>query len=120
MRHLYVFFLLAACAHESASQYAAERTAELRAEYPPGRTTRTDVASRQGHAPMVTLARPGTGWTARIVLDAETRTGALIARADEYVSPAGTSAGLLTLAHVWYFYDRDDHVVDVVWERMGD
>ncbi len=120
MRSLVLVLLLSACAPASPSQTAAQRTAELRAEYPPGKTTRAEVAARLGHAPEIALTRPSTGWTSPVVLDAETRTGALIARAEKYVSPTGTSAGLLTLAHVWYFYDRDDLVVDVVWERMGD
>ena len=112
--------LLSACAHEGAAQYAEQRSAELRAAYPPGKTSRADVLSRLGHAPEVSLARPSTGWTQAFVLDVEQRTGALIARAEKYVGPATTSAGFLTLAHVWYFYDRADILVDVVWERTGD
>ena len=111
--------LLSACTHESAAQYAEQRSAELRAAYPPGKTSRADVLSRWGHAPEISLARPSTGWTQAFVLDVEQRTGALIARAEKYVGPATTSAGL-SLAHVWYFYDRADVLVDVVWERMGD
>lgn len=116
MRALAFAFLLSACAHES----VLDRNAELRAEFPPGKTSRADVQARQGHAPEVSLARPDTGWTSRVVLDTEERTGTLVARAEKYVSPTSTSAGFLTLAHVWYFYDRADVLVDVVWERMGD
>ena len=32
----------------------------------------------------------------------------------------GTSAGLLTLSHTWFFYDASDVVVDVEFERQGD
>ena len=120
MRFLVLALLLSACAHESAAQYADRQTAELRAEFPPGKTSRAEVLAKNGHAPEIVLTRPDTGWTSRLVLDAEQRTGASIARAEKYVSPTGTSGGFLTLAHVWYFYDGADVLVDVVWERMGD
>lgn len=120
MRFLVLVLVLSACAHESVTHYAEQRTAELRAEFPPGKTSRADVLSREGHEPQIALTRPSTGWTQPFVREVEDRTGSVVARADKYVSPTGTSAGLLSLAHVWYFYDRADVLVDVVWERMGD
>lgn len=120
MRFLVLALFLSACAHESATQYADRQTAELRALFPPGKASRADVLAKNGHGPQFALVRPDTGWTAHVVLDAEERTHSYIARAEKYVSPAGTSAGFMTLAHVWYFYDRADLVVDVVYERMGD
>src|SRR5512144_1574577 len=106
MRPLLLALLLSSCAHESVTQYADRQTAELRAQFPPGKASRAAVLAQNGHGPEIALTRPDTGWTSRVVLDAEQRTGAYIARAEKYVSPTGTSAGLLTLAHVWYFYDR--------------
>ena len=121
MRSLLFVLVFAACGpRESAAQYAERQTAELRQETPPGKTNRADVVARFGHEPEIALTRPSTGWESKLVLDAEQRSGALIARADKYSRPSGTSAGFLTLEHVWYFYDRADVLVDVRWQRMGD
>lgn len=116
MRWALVFLL--ACAHGSVTDHAAKRTAELRALDPPGKATRTEVEARWGR-PEVSLVRPDIGWKHPFVLEVENRTGAFIARAEKFIGPEGTSAGV-TLAHVWYFFDRFDVVVDVIYERMGD
>jgi len=113
---------LAACATETTverARHAERESAAIRAQFPPGRATRAEVRARWGR-PEMALARPSTGWSKAFVLDVEQKTGAYVARVERHVSPAGTSAGLLTLEHVWFFYDPDDVVVDVEWERAGD
>ena len=87
--------------------------------FPPGKATHADVETRAGAAER-SLTRPSTGWTQPFIRDVEDRTGLVIVRADKHVSPTGTSAGFFTLEHVWYFFDRADVLVDVVWERTGD
>ncbi len=119
-RYLALALLLSACTYETAAERNAQRTAELRAEFPPGTTHRADVLERYGRAPEISLARPSEGWDEGIVRDAEERTGSEVARAEKYVAPTGTSAGFMTLEHVWYFYDRDEALVDVVFQRIGD
>lgn len=111
--------LFFACSHESPAVYANARTNELRATFPPGKATRAEVIARAGDHPQVSLARPSTGWQEPFIRDVEDRSGLVVGRAEKYVSPMTTSAGL-TLSHVWYFYDRFDVLVDVVWDHMGD
>jgi hypothetical protein len=118
-RALALVVLLLGCAHESVAQDAAARTNALRAQFPPGKATRTDVIARAGDHPQIALVRPSLGWSQPFIRDVEDRTGLVVARAEKYVSPMATSA-FYTLAHVWYFYDRADTLVDVEWERMGD
>jgi hypothetical protein len=109
-----------ACASTSASTepFAAQRTAELRARSPPDHATRNDVTARWGTA-QVAWRRPLGGWTNPFVVAVERRVATPVARAEEYVAPMRTSAGF-TLEHVWFFFDADDIVVDVMWVRMGD
>ena len=118
MKRALVLAVLVGCAHESVARDAATRTRELRAQFPPG-STRADVVARAGDHPAFALTRPSLGWSQPFIRDVEDRTGLVVARADEYVSPMATSA-FFTLAHVWYFYDRADVLVDAMWERMGD
>jgi hypothetical protein len=117
-RALVLLLLVFGCAHESVAQDAAARTNALRAKFPPGTATRADV-ERSGEHPTTSLVRPSLGWDLPFIRDVEDRTGLVVARADEYVSPTATSMWF-TLGHVWYFYDRADVVVDVTWDRMGD
>ena len=116
---VFVALLAAGCAHESATLDAHARTNALRARFPPGKATRAEVMERAGASPEISLARPSTGWTHAFIRDVEDKSGLIVARAEKYVSPMATSM-YFTLAHVWYFYDRFDVLVDVEWERMGD
>jgi hypothetical protein len=118
-RALALLFVVFGCAHESVTADAAARTNALRAQFPPGKATRADVVARAGEHPAIALTRPSLGWSQPFIRDIEDRTGLVVARAEKYVSPMATSA-FFTLAHVWYFYDRADVLVDVEWERMGD
>jgi len=117
-RVLALVFVLG-CAHESVAQDAAARTDALRAKFPPGKATRADVIASAGDHPEIALTRPSLGWSQPFIRDIEDRTGLVVARAEEYVSPMATSV-FFTLQHVWYFYDRADVLVDAVWQRMGD
>ena len=120
MKAFAIAVLLLGCAHDgSVARYASARTEELRAQFPPGKATRAEVTARAGDQPQFSLARPSLGWQQEFIRDVEDRSGLIVARAEKYISPMATSAGL-TLAHVWYFYDRFDVLVDVEWERMGD
>lgn len=114
-----VVLLAAACGGQSVQMDANARTNELRARFPPGKATRAEVMERVGGRPEISLARPSTGWSPAFIRDVEDKSGLIVARAEKYVSPMATSAWY-TLAHVWYFYDRFDVLVDVEWERMGD
>lgn len=114
-----VALLSAACASQSVQQDANARTSELRARFAPGKATRAEVMERAGGRAEISLARPSTGWTHAFIRDVEDKSGLIVARAEKYVSPMATSA-FYTLAHVWYFYDRFDVLVDVQFERMGD
>ena len=121
MRLLLAALLLSACAETAAedARYAERESAQLRAQFPPGKSTRAEVAARWGK-PETTLTRPSIGWSLPFVLDVEQKTGAYVARVEKYVGPTATSAGFLTLEHVWFFYDSDENVVDAEWERTGD
>jgi len=114
-----VVVFAAGCASQSVQQGATARTNELRARFPPGKATRAEVIERTGGRPEISLARPSTGWTHAFIREVEDKSGLVVARAEKYVSPTATST-YFTLAHVWYFYDRFDVLVDVEWERMGD
>jgi hypothetical protein len=104
---------------ESVERDAAARTSQLRAQFPPGKATRADVVARLGDHPAFVMTRPSLGWEQPFIRDVEDRTGLVVARADNYVSPTATSMWF-TLEHVWYFYDRAGVLVDVEWERLGD
>ena len=120
MRYVLALMVLSiGCAHTSVADDAAARTNAIRAELPPGKATRADVAARTGGHPAIVLERPTLGWSQPFIRDVEDRTGLVVARAEKYVSPTRTSA-FYTLEHVWYFYDRTDVLVDAVWLRMGD
>lgn len=123
MRFAILFFLLllAACAHDNS--FVEGRTARLREAFPTGQATRDGVHARLGE-PMISVVRPDIGWKnegiGALAIRTEERTGALVGRVEKHVLPDVTNAYGLTLAHVWYFYDRFDVVADVVWERWGD
>ena len=119
MKKILFVLLLVGCAHESVALDANARTNELRARFQPGKATRAEVMERAGGQPQISLARPSTGWTHAFIRDVEDKSGLIVARAEKYISPMATSVWF-TLAHVWYFYDRFDVLVDVEWERMGD
>jgi len=121
MKRALLLLLLAVlgCAHESVAQDTASRTNALRAQFAPGKATHADVVTRNGSKPQIALERPSLGWSQPFIRDVEDRTGLVVARAEKYISPMATSA-FFTLAHVWYFYDRADVLVDVQFERMGD
>jgi hypothetical protein len=112
VRYLALLLLLVGCAHDH-----RDRAAEAHAAFPQG-TSRAEVDERWGE-PLVTKTRPDIGWTDPDVLAIEERTGTLVYRFDQHVLNDTTSFWI-TLSQFACFYDRDDRVIDVVWERTGD
>jgi len=47
------------------------------------------------------------------VLEVEQRTGVLVYRMENHVTPTTTSAYGLTLAHTWCYFDRDGKLLDL-------
>ncbi|HEY8091531.1 MAG TPA: hypothetical protein VIF09_26885 [Polyangiaceae bacterium] len=108
-----------ACACGSYEHDAQQRTANLRAVYPPGRTTRAQVRSRLGSEPAISRSQPASGWNEAMVLDVVRATGRSVAMEEEYVLPDATSF-YPTLSRVWFFWDHDGVLVDVRWGYMSD
>jgi hypothetical protein len=108
-----------ACASGSYALDAQQRTAHLRAAYPPGKMTRAQARSRLGSEPEVSSSQPASGWTDALVLDVVRTTGLSVALAEEYVLPDATSF-YPTLSRVWFFWGHDGVLVDVRWGHMSD
>jgi len=116
--------LAVGCASSASYQeHAAQRTARLRAMYPPG-MSRAEVQSKWGKTkPDFSAARPDAGWKAypntylaRKIQDEEAATGKSIASVERYWGPDG----LMSLCYCWYFYDSIDRIVDVEWQYKSD
>jgi len=109
----------------SLENYEAERRERLLAIYPPGKTTRTDVQQRWGNSQWdFSETRPAAGWTTatnRFVADraltSEQRTGQAVYRIEGELAPDGISGGL---CRCWFYYDKDDRLVDVDWQWHTD
>jgi hypothetical protein len=120
---LLVAGLLVGCA--SPDHYdPVKRREKLLVLYPPGKTTRADVTARWGDQPATTTAkRPAAGWAAyefpgiaERCLASEKRTGK---RVDSCERRLGTD-GMFALCYCWFYYDRQDRIVDVEWQWSSD
>ena len=119
---LLVAGLIAGCV--SPQQYEAERRQRLLTLYPPGATTRADVATRWGEQPATeTAKRPSAGWSGHELpgvvqrcLASEQRTGKRI----ESCERRRGADGLFGLCYCWFYYDSRDRLVDTEWQRSSD
>ena len=108
----------------STQEYAIQRSQRLLALYPVGVTTRSAVSARWGgDSGMKTAQRPSGGWNkhpteevARRCLASESRTGR---RVQSYECRFGPD-GLFSLCYCWFYYDRQDRLVDAEWQWSSD
>jgi hypothetical protein len=109
----------------SLESYEAKRRDQLLATCPPGKTTRADVQQKWGHTQWdFSETRPAAGWAAstnRFVgaraLTSEQRTGQPVYRIEGDLAPDAISGGL---CRCWFYYDKDDRIVDVDWQWHTD
>jgi hypothetical protein len=102
---------------------AAQRTAQLRAMYPPG-MPKEEVQSKWGQTkPDFSASRPDKGWEAypgqyiaKKLQAREASTGKNITSVDRYWGPSGW----MSLCYCWYFYDSAGKIVDVEWQYKSD
>src|SRR5262245_6103509 len=106
-------------------KYAKHRSLDLLTLYPPGTTSRFDVATRWSPLhPEFSEVRPKDGWShfptpyvRDRVLDSERRTGKSVHRCERYWGPDGISGGL---CYCWFYYDDADMITDVEWQFHTD
>jgi hypothetical protein len=109
----------------SLENYEADRRQRLLEIYPLGTTTRAEVQQKWGQAKWdFSETRPAAGWgaaTNRFVGDraliSEQRTGQPVHRIEGQLAPDGLSG---SLCRCWFYYDKDDRLVDVDWQWHTD
>ena len=109
----------------SLENYEVKRRDRLLEIYPPGQTTRADVQQKWGHTKWdFSETRPAAGWAAATnrfigarALTSEQRTGQPVHRIEGDLAPDGLSG---SLCRCWFYYDKDDRLVDVDWQWHTD
>jgi hypothetical protein len=116
-----LLFTLTGCV--SYPELAAQRTAELREEYPAGTSIET-VQARWGKSkPVFSAVRPKDGWEkhpnqniGRKLVAMEATTGKKIVSVDQYWG----ADGMMSLCYCWFYYDANSKIVDVEWQYKSD
>ncbi|MDD3276299.1 MAG: hypothetical protein PHP93_04530 [Kiritimatiellales bacterium] len=117
-----IIALLSSCT--SYNQYIVNKHQMLLDAYPPGMTSRSEVAARWSPVlPDLSMERPVDGWTVKKEpfiaqrLDAiEKKTNRIVARFDRYYGVDG----FLSLCRCWFFFDENDRLIDAEWQYVSD
>ena len=129
MKKVAVSIVAAACllaCGSSPEQHAENRRAELLALFPPGSTTRADIAAKLSpNRPDLSELRPDDGWKAAVrrdvasyALASERRSGRAVHRCERYSGPDPDT--FLGLERNWFFFDEADVLLDVAWQYQSD
>ncbi|MDF7800665.1 hypothetical protein P4C99_14400 [Pontiellaceae bacterium B1224] len=104
------------------------RTNQLRELYPAEVTTKSKIHERLQSKPNVLIERPENGWEdyddpllSQKLLTIEKQTGKRIQRVERYIKhDPRSSSDFYSLCNLWYYYDSEERLVDVVWEHHTD